>query len=90
MRFVKECFAKWLRAGDIITPKSHLQPYILVENELKIWGLEKFWESEILGFYNGWKSCGELASPKTKLKNRGGVYIWNPHQRVYPPPYLFR
>ena len=31
----------------IIKAKSHIQLYILSENELKFWGWEKFWESQI-------------------------------------------
>ena len=31
----------------IIKAKSHIQLYILSENELKFWGWGKFWESQI-------------------------------------------
>ena len=86
---VNECFGNGVKLEATIKAKSHIQLYILLENELKFWGRGKFWESQIWRFYKRWKSCGGSSSPKTKLKFWGRIYIWNPHQQAYPQLYLF-
>lgn len=47
LRIVNECFEDDVRLEVIIKAKSHIQLYILLENELKFWGRGKFWESQI-------------------------------------------